>query len=583
MHLRHSYRGLAGALALLTVALTSAQGGRAVNPARSLDTDGRVRYDDRLVVRLSIDTHEDLEWATRRGIDIWTHGASIGLVDALVPIEMLGDLRARGMIEEILIDDVQAQIERERDALALRTGGFFDSYQDYNAISAQVDAWVIQYPTLASRHSLGFSIEGREIFAIKIGSAAPDKTSVMFIGTQHAREWIAAMVPMYIADRLLSEAGTDPAIADLLSRVDVYVVPVVNPDGYVYSWGPERFWRKNRRDNGDGNFGVDPNRNWGGTWWGGAGSSSWTGAFNYHGTSAFSEPETQAVRDFVLAHPEMRAMLDIHNYGQLVLSPWGHQTGDTPEPDRYVFDNQNSELEQLVEAVHSSNYFSGAAGPAQYVASGDAPDWHYGVQDLLSWTIELRPLSSVPGFIIDATEIIPTGEEIYPAALEVIRYATQSVDVRIPSHPSDDYPVDTPIVLNIEAHPYPRYSGIDEPASTVEWENLTTLQSGSASFVLDSPWHYSATIPGQPAGSQIAYHVVSSAIAGETTTLPFDAPSDRFMLAIDQPADLNDDGVVDGSDLGLLLGNWGAPGSADLNNDGITDGADLGILLGSWG
>ncbi|MHC4975152.1 MAG: M14 family metallopeptidase, partial [Planctomycetota bacterium] len=548
-----------------------------------LDDDGKVRYDDKVVARLTIESHEELEFAIRRGADIWTHGSGIGPVDAMIPIDALRPLRARGMVDEILIDDVQALVDRERASLATRAVGFFDAYQDLASISAQVDAWVVQHPALAAREHVGYSIEGREIFAIRIGSAAPSKTASMFLGAQHAREWISPMVNLYIADRLLSEVGTDPAIANLLSSVDVYIIPVVNPDGYVYSWGPERYWRKNRRDNGDGNWGVDPNRNWGGAWWGGPGSSSWTGSYDYHGTAPFSEPETQAVRDFVIAHPEMRAMLDIHNYGQLILSPWGHQTGDTPEPDRYVFDNQNAELESIVESVHSSNYFSGAAGPEQYVASGDAPDWHYGVQDLLAWTIELRPLSSVPGFTIDASHIIPTGEEIYPAALEVIRYATQSVDLRVPTPPADDHPSTTPIEIDIEAHAYPLYAGVDDVSTSVEWENLTTLASGSAPFVLDSPWHYSATIPGQPAGTTVEYHVVSNAIGGEVTTLPFDAPSERFTLSIDQPADLNDDGVVDGGDLGLLLAAWGLPGPSDLNGDGTTDGADLGILLASWG
>lgn len=46
--------------------------------------------------------------------------------------------------------------------------------------------------------------------------------------------------------------------------------------------------------------------------------------------------------------------------------------------------------------------------------------------------------------------------------------------------------------------------------------------------------------------------------------------------------DFNNDGVIDGADLGILLGQWGEAGAADLNSDGVVNGADLGMLLGSW-
>ena len=277
-------------------------------------------------------------------------------------------------------------------------------------------------------------------------------------------------------------------------------------------------------------------------------------------------------------------MLDIHNYGQLVLSPWGHQSGQTPEPDRYVFDAQNTELELLIEGVFGADYLSGPAGPLQYIASGDAPDWHYGVQQLLAWTIELRPITFSPGFLIDPSQIVPTGQEIYPAALETIRYATQSLDLRLNSAPNGEVAPSTPVVITFQAHPYPMFDAVDEAMSRVEWTNLNTLQNGSVAWVLITPWQYSATIPGQPAGSVVEYHLVSAAtLGGDVTTLPFDASTNRFVFVVDQPADLNNDGLVDGSDLGLMLGNWGLPGLGDLNGDGLVDGADLGLLLGSWG
>src|SRR5690606_34974590 len=123
---------------------------------------------------------------------------------------------------------------------------------------------------------------------------------------------------MYHAVRFVEGYGSDPEITGLLSKIDVVVAPVVNPDGFVYSWEHERFWRKNRRDNGDGTFGVDLNRNWGHMWGTSlphaSGGSSRTRSEVYWGTGPFSEPETQAMRDYVLGVPQLRGVNDIHSF-----------------------------------------------------------------------------------------------------------------------------------------------------------------------------------------------------------------------------------------------------------------------------
>ena len=103
------------------------------------------------------------------------------------------------------------------------------------------------------------------------------------------------MVGMYVAESFITGYGNDTLITELVDELEIFVIPVVNPDGYVYTWGPQRLWRKNRRDNGNGTFGVDLNRNWGYEW-GGVGSSGDPGSGTYRGTAPFSEPETQVRR-----------------------------------------------------------------------------------------------------------------------------------------------------------------------------------------------------------------------------------------------------------------------------------------------
>src|SRR5690606_2908792 len=124
-------------------------------------------------------------------------------------------------------------------------------------------------------------LEGRAIRGLRITSAPDDAPGLLLNATQHAREWIAPMTAMCVADQLVREAESNEVSA-LLDQVVFYVVPVVNPDGYVYSWDVERFWRKNRRDG----VGVDLNRNFG-TGWGGPGASDKPQAGNYHGEAPF--------------------------------------------------------------------------------------------------------------------------------------------------------------------------------------------------------------------------------------------------------------------------------------------------------
>ena len=141
------------------------------------------------------------------------------------------------------------------------------------------------------------------------------------------------MTGMFLADRLVESADTDPRVHALLSRAEIFVIPVVNPDGYFFTWSDSanRLWRKNRRNNGDGTFGVDNNRNWGYEW-GGAGASTQTSSETYRGTGPFSEPETAAMRDFFNARPNIVSNIDFHSYSQLVLSPWAYTVAPSVDP-----------------------------------------------------------------------------------------------------------------------------------------------------------------------------------------------------------------------------------------------------------
>jgi hypothetical protein len=166
---------------------------------------------------------------------------------------------------------------------------------------------------------------------------------------------------------------------------------------------------------------VDLNRNYG-FHFGGPGSSGTPGNDTYRGASAFSEPETQAVKSFIegresASNPITRC-LSYHSYSQLILYPWGY-TG-TRAPDVTLLHQIASEMAARIKAVRGKTYTAQAASDL-YLASGDLDDWAYGEKGILSFTIELPPLPSDPqGFVLPPSEIAPTFQENLPAALYLI-------------------------------------------------------------------------------------------------------------------------------------------------------------------
>ena len=198
-----------------------------------------------------------------------------------------------------------------------------------------------------SSEIIGNSTEGRSLRLLKVCKEACGNKPAMFIqGGIHAQEWITPAVVMYIAHSLTLNISAKNQ--DLVNKLDWYILPVLNPDGY-YHTRPEdpeqdRLWRKTKSPTlTDGYLswgmivnscgGTDLNRNWD-FHWGEIGSSNDICDDEYRGPHPFSEPETAAVSKFLLAHKdEIKFFNDVHSYSQLILLPWGFMS-DTPPPDQ---------------------------------------------------------------------------------------------------------------------------------------------------------------------------------------------------------------------------------------------------------
>ncbi len=192
------------------------------------------------------------------------------------------------------------------------------------------------------------SVEGRTIRAIKIASGTgPDRHGVLFIGGVHAREVVNPDLLLSFALKLCQAytAGTGltfgpktyPAstVQLIVDALDMFILPLVNPDGRVYVQSPagDPMWRKNRNPNpGLPCPGVDLNRNYDFLWTSGIGTSANSCTEIFKGTAAFSEPETRNVRHLLDTYPNITCMADVHSYSELVLHPWGDDDNQTTDP-----------------------------------------------------------------------------------------------------------------------------------------------------------------------------------------------------------------------------------------------------------
>ena len=274
----------------------------------------------------------------------------------------------------------------------------FGSFHTPAQINAELNNLPVRFPGLAHVTTIGNSLGGQPIRAVRISdNAGTDEIAegdVVFLALHHAREWISTETALYLAERLLMEYAGNPQVQADLNRVQVWVIPAVNPDGYDHTLLPPpnpmdpidtwpRYWRKNRRLNADGTRGVDLNRNWGYEWGLNSGSSPSPWSDTYRGTAPFSEPETQVMRNFLNSRPNLKAFVSYHSYSELFLRPWSYTTIDPPGESTLGSIAQRSIAR--IAAVHSHTY----TDVIGYTSSGEATDWLWGEKRVAAFTPEL--------------------------------------------------------------------------------------------------------------------------------------------------------------------------------------------------
>lgn len=310
-------------------------------------------------------------------------------------------------------------------------GGFYT----LDEVMSELDDMFAMYPNLISEReplsTSNLTHDGRMQYWVRISDnpdVNEDEPEVLYTGIHHAREPMSVQQMIFYMWYLLENYDSDDMIKQLVDNTEMYFVPVINADGYEYNHQTNPngggMWRKNRRDNGGGEYGVDPNRNYGYMWgYDNSGSSPYPGDETYRGPSAFSEPEIQNIRDFCESN-EFKIALNYHSYSNLLLYTWGW-TADPCEDDELLHDYS-------VLLTKENNYTYGPGSTTIYPTNGGSDDWMYGEQTskekVLSYTPEVG--SSDDGFWPTTSRIIPLCKEQMwqniTAARLVGKYATVS-------------------------------------------------------------------------------------------------------------------------------------------------------------
>ncbi|TMS11876.1 carboxypeptidase O isoform X1 [Larimichthys crocea] len=299
-------------------------------------------------------------------------------------------------------------------------------YYKYHSMP-EISKWMSQmqtdYPDLVHIVDYGKTYEKRTISLLKIGQNTGAKKKAIWMDCGiHAREWIAPAFCQYFVREILKAYKTDPKIQDMMKNMDFYVTPVLNMDGYIYSWSTDRLWRKNRSP-GPASCncsGTDLNRNFDANW-GTIGVSDDCCSNIYCGTGPVSEPEAQAVTYFVGSRKEdFLCFLTIHSYGQLLLVPYGHPNYTAPNYQELM--DVGLAAADAIKKVHGKDYTVGASPDVLYPNSGSSRDWARMSGIPLAYTFELRDNGTF-GFKLPEDQIQPTCEEAYSGALHIITYA----------------------------------------------------------------------------------------------------------------------------------------------------------------
>ncbi len=350
---------------------------------------------------------------------------------------------------------------------------FRDHHPSVDELYGWYDELVAGYPNLITKIRMGYSAEGRDLWVLEVTSdgdtQVDHKPGFLVDGTMHAREWSTTQAASYFMWRLLTEYDIDPTIHWLLNNRRIYVIPMLNPDGYIYDGdGAETLghhWRKNRNDaTPTDEIGVDLNRNWDHYWdWG----NSDPAAVDYQGEAPFSECETEHLRSFMLSRT-IDSYQNLHSFGGMLLFPWGYPADRSPHDDWYR--GMASHMTTHTSKMGDENLHYSYGQPYEevcYAAPGASLDWLYATTGAQALVFELE--TGDGEWYPDPEHIMTINKDVYDALV----YQTRVADVDL----GDGTTLLFPPVPYIAYGTVTDSDGAPVVGTTVTLENLDTEET----------------------------------------------------------------------------------------------------------
>ena len=294
-----------------------------------------------------------------------------------------------------------------------------NQYKSYQESVEFLESMQEKYPNLFRVQSIGTTYEGREIMLITISndvSQADTKPALLYTGTIHAREWIGSELASKFVEYIANNHEFDPKLEQNLNSSTIYMVPILNPDGFEHSRKHFSFWRKNRRVNKDGSIGVDLNRNFSI----GFKKQKDRSSNIYGGEEPFSEAETKAIKEFVDSHSNITIALDYHSQGNVFFP--AHKFKHEAEIDGTDLNTLCANMSSEINKVTGRNYGIHRGKPPATLISGSGREYYYS-KGILATVVEVGT-KNIPDYMKSMSGLV---NENLPALLkaydEVINYS----------------------------------------------------------------------------------------------------------------------------------------------------------------
>ncbi|ELU10131.1 hypothetical protein CAPTEDRAFT_219486 [Capitella teleta] len=416
---------------------------------RTQDALERVRFDGHKIVSVNPENEGQLAllkdwWQGDANMDFWEEPRRLGSrvmfmvsPERLEAIEnALSDARLQIQVEH---DNIQQELDEmwkllDLKATQLSSSFDYDDFNTYEEIMMELEALRDDCQPAGldcEVYSIGKSYEGRDLKMLKISNGdSKNRKAVWIDSTIHAREWLTPATLMKLINQLIRAYNTDSDAQDLVNSYVFYMLPVVNPDGYVYT-RTNRYWRKNRRPQNFGCAGVDLNRNFDFRW-GTEGVSSNPCSDIFCGTEGGSEPETQAVQnELQRLGGGIVAMVTMHSYGNMWMFPWGTTVGHRGRNCDRASDHEDMKFvadrtADAIQQTYGTRWKRGNSCEVIYETSGGTDDYAKGVAGVkYSFCPELRGRN----FVVNKSEINKSFNEFYNG----IKAMLVAIELREPS------------------------------------------------------------------------------------------------------------------------------------------------------